>query len=135
MQLHPYHQAIIDANRAANRPYFHQLNASDARELLRAAIAAAPPPQDLPALASVEDREFDGADGPIPVRVYDPLGSPWGTVVFFHGGGWVIGDLDQVDNTCRRFARPGPVPHRQRRLPAGARASLSGAARGLLGRA
>jgi acetyl esterase len=104
MQLHPYHQAIIDANRAANRPYFHQLSPAAARELLRAAIAAAPPPQNLPALASVEDREIDGAFGPIPVRIYDPLGTPWGTVVFFHGGGWVIGDLDQVDTTCRRLA-------------------------------
>jgi acetyl esterase len=104
MQLHPYHQAIIDANRAAGRPYFHQLNASDARELLRAAIAAAPPPQDLPTLASVEDRTIDGNPGLIPARIYNPPGTPLGTVVFFHGGGWVIGDLDQADTTCRRLA-------------------------------
>src|SRR5579863_3435506 len=104
MQLHPYHQAIIDANRAAGRPYFHQLNAQDARELLRTAIAAAPPPQDLPELASVEDRTIDGSAGSIPLRIYTPLGTPWGTCVFFHGGGWVIGDLDQSDATCRRLA-------------------------------
>jgi acetyl esterase len=104
MQLHPYHQAIIDANQAAGRPYFHQLSAVDARELLRAAIAAAPPPKDLLALGSVENLEIDGDHGLTPLRIYTPLGAPWGTVVFFHGGGWVIGDLDQVDTTCRRLA-------------------------------
>lgn len=103
-KLHPYHQAIIDANRAAGRPYFHQLSPAAARELLRAGIAAAPKPTDLPDLASVTNREIEGPLGPIAVRIYQPLGEPVGTCVFFHGGGWVIGDLDQVDATCRRLA-------------------------------
>lgn len=101
---HPYHQAIIDANRAAGRPYFHQLSPDDARELLRAGIAAAPKPVDLPELAGVENRAIDGPLGPIDVRIYQPLGKAMGTCVFFHGGGWVIGDLDQTDATCRRLA-------------------------------
>lgn len=104
LKLHPYHQAIIDANLAAGRPYFHQLSHHDARELLRAGIAAAPRATDLPALASVEDREIDGPLGPIAVRIYLPLGEALGTCLFFHGGGWVIGDLDQTDATCRRLA-------------------------------
>ncbi len=102
-KLHPYHQAIIDANAAAGRPYFHQLSHLDARELLRAGIAAAPKPTDLPELASVENREIDGPLGPIAVRIYHPQGEALGTCVFFHGGGWVIGDLDQTDATCRRL--------------------------------
>ena len=103
MQLHPYHQAIIEANEAAGRPYFHQLSAQDARELLRTTIASAPPATDLPELASVENLTIDGPAGEIALRIYQPLGEPLGTCVFFHGGGWVIGDLDQVDNTCRRL--------------------------------
>lgn len=104
MQLHPYHQAIIDANKAAGRPYFYQLSAVDARELLRAGIAAAPKPTDLPELANVENLDIAGPHGPIPLRIYYPVGEPLGTCVFFHGGGWVIGDLDQTDATCRRLA-------------------------------
>lgn len=104
MQLHPYHQAIIDANEDAGRPYFHQLSAANARELLRTTIAAAPPATDLPELESVENRSIDGPHGPIRLRIYRPHGESLGTCVFFHGGGWVIGDLDQTDNTCRRLS-------------------------------
>ena len=104
MQPHPYHQAILDANKAAGRPFFHQLSPVDARELLRSGIAAAPKPTDLPELARVEDCNIDGPHGPIPLRIYHPLGKALGTCVFFHGGGWVIGDLDQSDATCRRLA-------------------------------
>lgn len=104
MQLHPYYQAIIDANEAAGRPYFHQLSAQGARELLRNTIAAAPPATDLPELAGVENRSIAGPNGPISVRIYRPQGVALGTCVYFHGGGWVIGDLDQTDATCRRLA-------------------------------
>ena len=47
-----------------------------------------------------------GPDGDIPVRIYDPAGSsPTGpTIVWYHGGGFVIGDLDTTDGPCRRLA-------------------------------
>lgn len=103
MLLHPYHQAIIEANEAAARPYFHQLTVQDARDLLRATIDAAPSPVDLPDMADIENVKIVGPYGLIPVRIYRPRASR-GTCVFFHGGGWVIGDLDQSDATCRRLA-------------------------------
>ncbi len=103
LKLHPYHQAIIDANEAAKRPYFHQLTPEGARELLRAGIAAAPKPTDLPELASVEERYIEGPLGAIAVRIYQPMAEVLGTCVYFHGGGWVIGDLVQPDATCRRL--------------------------------
>jgi acetyl esterase len=103
LKLHPYHQSIIDANEVAGRPYFHQLTPEGARELLRAGVAAAPKPTDLPNLGCVEDRTIDGPVGPITVRIYRPEGAPLGTCVYFHGGGWVIGDLDMADATCRRL--------------------------------
>lgn len=53
-------------------------------------------------LASVVDRSIPGPGGPLPVRVYTPVGSgPFPIVVFFHGGGWVVGDLDTQDMICR----------------------------------
>ncbi len=101
---HPYHQAIIDAYQAVGRPKFHQVSPVQARELLRSAVAAAPKPADLPVLHSVEHVTIHGRRGPILLRVYQPAGETAGTCVFFHGGGWVIGDLDQCDSTCRRLA-------------------------------
>lgn len=104
MEPHPFYQAIIDAYREANRPAFHQVSAQEARAMMRAVTEAAKMPPDLPQLRAVEDREIAGPHGPIPVRVYHPLGQPVGTMAYFHSGGWVIGDLDSADVSCRRLA-------------------------------
>ncbi len=55
----------------------------------------------LPQPASVFDTIVDGSTGPISARVYRPAKSPAPTVVFFHGGGWVAGDLDTHDRLAR----------------------------------
>lgn len=104
MEPHPYYRAIIDANRAAGRPGFHQLTPEQAREQLRQTLMAAPVPPDLPDLAGVEDRTVDGPNGPIPVRIYAPRDPAGGTLVYLHSGGWVIGGLISGENTCRRLA-------------------------------
>lgn len=53
-------------------------------------------------VASVENRAIPGPDGDIPLRIYTPEGSgPFAVLVFYHGGGWVIGDLDTHDKECR----------------------------------
>jgi acetyl esterase/lipase len=55
----------------------------------------------------VEDRTVDGPGGPIPIRLYWPPeadAGPVPVVMFFHGGGWVVGDLDSYDNDARRHA-------------------------------
>ncbi|MFC7175638.1 alpha/beta hydrolase [Halosegnis marinus] len=58
-----------------------------------------------PDLGGVEDRTIPGPAGEVPVRVYRPEGEgPFPTVVFYHGGGWVIGDLDGYDLLCRHIA-------------------------------
>src|SRR4051812_25944685 len=56
-------------------------------------------------VAAVDDRTVPGPAGDIPVRVYRPAGDGAQPVlVFFHGGGWVICDLDSHDATCRALA-------------------------------
>jgi acetyl esterase len=74
-----------------------------AREALRtlAASRAAVAP---PAVGSVEDITVNGAAGPIAARVYRVSDAPAPTVVFFHGRGWVAGDLDTHDRQARYLA-------------------------------
>jgi len=73
-------------------------------ETRRAAESAAGPP--LP-MARVEELEMPGPAGTIPARLYVPPGSSprlRSLLVYFHGGGWVIGDLDTHDGPCRFLA-------------------------------
>jgi acetyl esterase/lipase len=57
------------------------------------------------AVGSVADRAIPGQGGPIPIRVYTPKGSgPFPVVVYYHGGGWVIANLDTYDASPRAIA-------------------------------
>ena len=63
--------------------------------------------RDLPDLAEMSNLIVDGADGPLKARLYVPLAAgiaPAPAIVFFHGGGFVLGDLDSHDVVCRRLA-------------------------------
>ena len=63
---------------------------------------------DPPAVESVEQRSCDGPNGPVPLRIYRPMGGPkegLSGLVFFHGGGWVLGSLDGVDGLCRTLCK------------------------------
>src|SRR5947209_14144974 len=51
----------------------------------------------------VEDRTIPGPGGDIPIRIYDPcLERPCPLLVFFHGGGWVVGSVNSFDVFCRK---------------------------------
>ncbi len=59
-----------------------------------------------------EDREVPGPNGPIPIRMFTPRlhgDEKLPVLVQFHGGGWVIGDLESHDNMCRYFANRADV--------------------------
>ncbi|HEX3701442.1 MAG TPA: alpha/beta hydrolase [Phenylobacterium sp.] len=77
-------------------------------EMVRAGYRAQRQSQDTQAPKEVEVRDFavPGPHGEIPVRLYTPrgLGDPSGLLVYFHGGGFVIGDLETHDGHCRRMA-------------------------------
>lgn len=56
-------------------------------------------------VAEIIDRSIPGPRGEIPVRIYTPDGSgPFPAVVYFHGGGWVVGDLETVHTICTMLA-------------------------------
>jgi acetyl esterase len=70
----------------------------------RAANAARPLPAGAP-VANVENRTVPSSAGDIPVRIYWPTDqSPLPVLVWYHGGGWVLGTLDASDHTCRELA-------------------------------
>jgi len=75
-------------------------SARDALRALAASRAAVAPP----AVRSTEDITVNGAAGPIAARVYRVSDATAPTVVFFHGGGWVAGDLDTHDRQARYLA-------------------------------
>ncbi len=109
MPLAPEIQALVDAM-AANpdaKPT-HELTPEDAREGYRTLGAMFGPGE---AIASVADRSIPGPAGQIPLRCYRPASeTPLPVVVFYHGGGWTIGDLDTHDKECRAIAnRAGAV--------------------------
>jgi acetyl esterase len=55
-----------------------------------------------------EDRAVTGPGGPIPIRIYRPE-NPTGALVYFHGGGWVLGNIRTVDGVCATLARRAQV--------------------------
>lgn len=106
MALDPQAKALLDGM-AANKdaPRIIDLPPAGARELYRA-MAAQLDLSDLP-IGKIEDRKIAGPAGEIPVRLYTPVaagGAPLPVLVYFHGGGWVIGDLETHDALCRSLA-------------------------------
>ncbi|MFT4187086.1 MAG: alpha/beta hydrolase [Aeromicrobium sp.] len=64
-----------------------------------------------PPIGAVTDREIDGPGGPVTLRFYTPrdLAGESPALVFFHGGGFVFGDLDSHDALCRHLAESAQV--------------------------
>ena len=82
-------------------PPIYELTPAQGRELYRVMRPVIP---EL-AVHQCEDRTIAGSLGDIPVRIYTPEGDgPFGILMNFHGGGWVIGDLDTADAICRQMA-------------------------------
>jgi acetyl esterase len=99
MPLDPQAQAVMQQVAALGFPPVHQVSPEQAR-----ANNKARPRAPGPAVAKVEDRRLPGPEGEIPVRIYTPEGSgPFPALVWFHGGGWVVGDLESADATARHL--------------------------------
>jgi acetyl esterase len=106
MTLDPQARHALDLAIAAGRPAVETLAPDAARRQYKEGRAAVVPP---PApVALVEDLTIPGPGGPIPVRHFRPAGTAAGAtlpaLVWYHGGGWVMGDLDTHDGICRALA-------------------------------
>lgn len=102
MALDPQARAILDQMAALGDQPINEQSVSEARQ--RAAAMAAM--QDAPEpVAAVEDRKLAGPGGDLPIRIYVPFGKgPFPVVMYFHGGGWVIGGIESSDGLCRMLA-------------------------------
>ncbi|RFU19606.1 alpha/beta hydrolase [Geodermatophilus marinus] len=101
MPLDPQAQALLDAMEAQGAPDISALSVSQARDM---ANSFREMQGELVQVAAVGDRTVPGPAGALPVRIYRPHGSPRGALVYFHGGGWVIGNIEVVDGPCRALA-------------------------------
>ena len=106
MSLDPDAETLLAMIRAAGRAPMETLSPDEARRQLSAGRAVTQPdPQDV---AEVRDLSCPGPHGAIPLRVYRPMGTAAADVlpvlVYYHGGGWLLGDLDLHDVACRHYA-------------------------------
>src|SRR5437879_5786274 len=110
--LDPDAAAVFKAFQEAGRPPYETVSAAEARELyLKGRVVSNPEP---PELKSVQPLAIPSPTGPIPARIYTPMKLRKSNglapcLVFFHGGGWVIGDLDSHDVVCRKLADEGEL--------------------------
>ena len=102
MPLEPASQALLAQLAEAGGPAIHESTPAVAR-LNGPVMAGLSGPG--PEVAAVRNLKLDGEGGRFRVRVLTPFGEPRGIVVYFHGGGWVLGDIDlQYDHIGRRLA-------------------------------
>ena len=109
--LHPHAQALLKLIEERGIPPTHTLSPEEARAFYRDRRTITQP--EPPPVGEVRDLQATGPHGPIPLRLYRPMTAA-GTLassakalpvlVYFHGGGWVIGDLDTHDTLCRELA-------------------------------
>jgi acetyl esterase len=97
--------AVLEMIRLTGAPPVETLSPPEARIASAKSRRALNP--DPPELREIREIKAEGPSGPIPMRLYrdgtdDALRS---CLVYFHGGGWVLGDLDSHDVVCRRIAK------------------------------
>ena len=101
MRLHPQAQAVLDELDAAGGIDVWSLPPEQLRAGFAPLVTGSPGAE----MARVENREIPGPAGSLPVRIYTPNGpGPHPVLVYFHGGGFVLCDLDTHDSTCRALA-------------------------------
>jgi acetyl esterase len=110
--LDPDAAAVFKAFQEAGRPPYETLSAAEARAYYLAGRPVTNP--EPPELKSVTALAIPAPHGAIPARIYTPktlrqAGGLAPCLVFFHGGGWVIGDLDSHDVVCRKLADEGEL--------------------------
>ena len=99
----PATRNLLEQIRAAGIPPANELAPDAARQMM---LDGRVNDIDPPAVGAIADRVIPGPGGEISIRIYSPRETPLhapGALLYFHGGGYVIGDLDTHDNLCRQL--------------------------------
>ena len=98
MPLGEQEKGFIAQLEAAGGGGFNEMSVEEARLAILQLFKVENPEQ----VASVEDRKIPTVNGDLPLRIYTPTGDgPHPILMFFHGGGWVVGNLESHDAMCR----------------------------------
>lgn len=100
-RINPQVQGLLDAAREAALDPVFTLPVDQARQRMRDAFVSSNPPEDV---LKVDELNVPGPLGGITCRLYRPHGGSLPVLLFIHGGGWVLNDLDTHDAVCRRLA-------------------------------
>jgi acetyl esterase len=102
MPVDPAIQRMLDLLTSMQHRSLASGSPEQARRAFRALTVDSRSPGSIVPVAAVEELELTGPACPLRARVYRPgAQSPLATIVFIHGGGWVIGDVETHDNQCR----------------------------------
>ena len=102
MPLDPQVKIVLEEDAARNLPAYHELSPVAARKQM---LDLSAPVDPMLMAQRVVDQRIPGPGGEIPIRLYYPEGDPpFPAVVYFHGGGWVIGDLDTHHALCHALS-------------------------------
>ena len=105
MPLHQECRQVLDLLESLGAPDFSEVGVAEARD-----FSLAPPPAAPTPVAEVTERTLSTPHAEVPVRIYRPKRKDGGGVlVYFHGGGWVIGGLDSHDESCRMLCAGADV--------------------------
>ncbi|WP_409185908.1 alpha/beta hydrolase [Amycolatopsis sp. VS8301801F10] len=104
MALDEATRALCERMAAQRWKPLHEMTVAEARALPKDLAAAAEPPS-LPPVSRAEDHHVPAPGGGFAVRVFVPRGAVRGVLVYYHGGGWVIGELEQYELLGRLLAR------------------------------
>ena len=104
IKLYPEVRALLEAGEAEGAPAIETLSPAEARRAAADALKAVA--GRCEEIGRVEDLKLPYPERPIPIRIYTPAADgPFPCLVYFHGGGWVVCDLDTHDSVCRAIAR------------------------------
>src|SRR5438067_6631661 len=107
MPLHPKAKEFLEQFAAAGIPPLGSQPVAETRASFDGVAAFGGPPETL---AKIEERRIPGPEGEIPLRIYTPEAKgPLPVLVYFHGGGWVIGTFETHDAVCRHLAKQSPA--------------------------
>lgn len=102
MAIDPQVHAFLEELRRIDPPPFHRLTPKQARAIAAADTKLLEPPEPV---RRIENHRIEGHGGTVPVRVYVPKGTePLPVFVYYHGGGWVLGDVDTHEALCTAIA-------------------------------